>query len=82
MYNNRNPRPWTVEVLGDGDVAAVRGLVDLGQVVQQAPQQAQAPSPVIAAAQQRAAQALGCGQQAPVPQENPAYALYAEDIPF
>lgn len=82
VYNNRNPRPWTVTVLGDGDVASVRGLVDLSQQVQQAvPAAAEVPT-VYEAAKQRAAQALGFEQQPQAMQDNPAYALYAEDIPF
>lgn len=46
VYNNQNPRPWNVVIVGDGDTASVRGMVDLSQVQQQAqqPQQYQQPA--------------------------------------
>lgn len=83
VYNQAHPRPWEVTVLGDGDIAAVRGLVDLSTMPQQAPQQEKPAPTVMAAAQQRAAQALGFGPApATVPSNDPVYDLYAEDIPF
>jgi len=49
VYNNQNPRPWNVVIVGDGDTASVRGMVDLSQVQQQQqpqPQQPQQAQPV------------------------------------
>lgn len=55
-YNSKNPRPWWVTILGDGEVNAVRGLKDLSQpqpaqmvgmpAPQQAPVQQTPPPPV------------------------------------
>ena len=90
VYNAQNPRPWWVTVLGDGDVASVRGIKDLSQQaapvapapsVPQAPpvpQPTYAPQPV-----------LQYQQPAPVPSAPveaynvpPIEQLYDQDIPF
>lgn len=42
VYNARNPRPWWVTIIGDGEASAVRGCKDLSQVQ---PTQAPAPAP-------------------------------------
>jgi len=44
VYNQANPRPWWVTILGDGDAGMVRGVVDLSkQQAQQQPVQQQQP---------------------------------------
>ena len=45
VYNNQNPRPWNVVIVGDGDMASVRGMVDLSQVQQQPQSQQQQQQP-------------------------------------
>lgn len=73
VYNAQNPRPWHVQILGQGDVASVRGIVDLEKPQAQQPMaqpqpqpQSQPPMP----------------QAQPVPQQYPDTAYADEDIPF
>lgn len=77
-YNAKHPRPWKVVVNGEGDQSAVRGLKDLSQA-QPVAAEPEADSPV-AAAQQRAAEALGFQQ--PAAHVDETGGVYDEDIPF
>lgn len=44
VYNQAHPRPWNVQVQGDGQVNAVRGIRDLSQTAAQ-PQEQPQPAP-------------------------------------
>lgn len=80
-YNAKHPRPWGVVVNGDGDKGSVRGLKDLSQ--QQQPQlaaEADGADSSVAAAQKKAAEALGFQQ--PAPAIDATTSVYDEDIPF
>lgn len=77
-YNSVNPRPWWVTILGDGDVQAVRGVVDLSK--QQAPvMQKQASAPLIQMAQHIQQETQ---QQAPAPQIQQAQQQAAQALGY
>lgn len=94
VYNQAHPRPWSVQVQGDGNVAAVRGLKDLSQQAQapnpmaqnMVPAQPNTSNPALNNAMANLGQAMGVPVQNPAqPAANPMAAyqdLYAEDIPF
>lgn len=79
VYNQTHPRPFHVQILGQGDVQSVRGATDLlaqtsqpqAPVQQVQPQVQQAPS-LMQQRVQEAEQALGYGSDE----------LYGEEIPF
>lgn len=68
VYNARNPRPWWVTILGDGEVNAVRGCKNLSQPQPMpgmpTPAPAPAQAPASAPVQQAAPSALQQAQQA------------------
>lgn len=75
VFNQANPRPWWVTILGDGE-GPVRGLVDLSQ--QQPPRQAApAPAPAPAPVPHQPAPA-----PAPQPAPAPAYQQPASPVPY
>lgn len=95
VYNARNPRPWWVTILGDGEASAVRGCKDLSQPQPMQGMPAPAPAPVqqtppptqFQVAQQAAQQAVAqqnFQQAAPPVNQVPAdaYGVYDQDIPF
>lgn len=96
VYNARNPRPWWVTILGDGEASAVRGCKDLSQPQPMQAMPAPAPAPVqqtpppptqFQVAQQAAQQAVAqqnFQQAAPPVNQVPAdaYGVYDQDIPF
>ena len=89
VYNQQHPRPWQVQVIGDGQVNLVRGLKDLSKG--EAPAPAPQSSPVATVNQamqtptgQRAVQAAAAAGYAPAQQavQGNAYSMYDADIPF
>jgi len=84
QWGNRNPRPWVVQILGDGDKDKVRGAIEpedtrrYNQQVQQQQAQVQQANPlpqqqadILRQQQQRAAQAMGFQQ--PMQPQQPMY---------
>lgn len=97
-YGSGRPRPWTVEILGDGNPGDLHDPAIVDHLKNAQPQQVQQPqqqvSPQIQYQQQRAAQALGYQQPQPQPQQyqqapvqqqyvaDPTGGYYDNDIPF
>lgn len=93
-YNSNRPRPWWVQIQGDGDPAMVRGLVN--ELQERAAQMRQAQANQYQQQQQGAAMAAAAMQPpapapapAPAPVQQvaagvpvPADAYATEDIPF
>lgn len=87
-YNSKNPRPWWVTILGDGEANAVRGLKDLSQPQPMVGMPAPAPAPAPASQPAPAPTAMHQAQAAAAAavanqnfQEDP-YGCYDDDIPF
>ena len=73
VYNARNPRPWWVTILGDGEASAVRGCKDLSQPQPMQAMPAPAPAPVPTAQKPDVQLAMSGGAGLPMATPNNMY---------